>query len=318
MQDAPMCKIGDRILAAIIATAFLAVSACGGSADGTATDSVSTTAASETTSTSVTTIAGTGITDAATGVAALYESAGNPDAETVLVFAQGGPAPGLDANGFSLLTDGLDLDRLFVLNVHQAQTLDPERVLTADIDFDAAKAADDESVQIAADVVDHFRASGKRVIVLGISFGASLVQDLLATQGNVADAYVIIAGRLDSPDEAWKLFSEGRAAEFIDGTEVVEVPIAQAGFGTGTAAGERNMARLVAGFDFNRYTQLLADVDLSNVTYGYGEMDEYVGGLTEDEIAFLDAAGAVVLSDPGGHVDAIFALTGPALASALP
>ena len=314
-----MRTIRDRTLAAIFGPTLLVVAACGGSPADTVTNaSVSTTAVMEVTITSVTTTAGTETTDTAPGVASLYEAVGNPDADTVLVFAQGGPAPGLDANGFSLLTEGLDLDRLFVLNVHQVQTLEPERFLNADIDFEAAKSADVESVQIAADVVDHFRGSGKRVVVLGISFGAALVQDLLARQGNVADEYVIIAGRLDSPEEAWQLFSEGRAAEFIGGTEVVEVPIERTGFGTGTAPGERNMARLVAGFDFNRYTELLADIDLSNVTYGYGDMDEYVGRLTENEIAFLEAAGAQVVSDPGGHVDAIFALTGPALARALP
>lgn len=315
-----MCTIRHRNLAAIIVTALITVTACGGSEDVTTPDvSVTTTGGVQTTSTSVITTAGTETTDDATDVASLYESVGNPDAETVLVYAQGGPAPGLDSDGFSWLTDELDLDQLFVVNLHQAQTLDPERFLTADIDFDAAKAADDESVQIAADVVDHFRTSGKRVVVLGISFGASLVQDLLATRGNVADEYVMIVGRLDSPNEAWKPFSEGRTIEFIaDGTEVVEVSIEQSGFGTGTAAGERNMARLIAGFTFKRYTELLADVDLSNVTYGYGETDEYVGRLTENEVAFLDAAGAEVVSDPGGHVDAAFALTGPALAGALP
>lgn len=299
-----MRTIAQRGFAAIFVVGLLAVSACGGSEQGTATSSsVPTTAAPDT-------------TDVMSDVTSLYAGLGNPDAETVLVFAQGGPVTDLDATGFSLLTDGLDLDQVYAVNVHQAQTLEPARFLTADIDFDAAKAANEESVQIAADVVDHFRASGKRVVVLGISFGAALVQDLLATQGNVADEYVIIAGRLDSPEEAWKLFSEGRAAEFIDGTEVVEVPLEQTGFGTGSPIGERNMARLVAGFDFNRYTELLAGVDLSNMTYGYAEMDEYVGSLNEDEIAFLEEAGAEIVSNPGGHVDAIFALTGPALAGA--
>ena len=252
-----------------------------------------------------------------TDVTSLYEAVGNADAETVLVFAQGGPASELDANGFSLLTEDLNLDQLYVVNVHQAQTLDPDPFLTADIDFDAAKAADAESVQIASDVVAHFRASDKRVVVLGISFGASLVQDLLATQGNIADQYVIIVGRLDSPEAAWTPFSEGRATQFVGGTKIVEVPIERAGFGTGTPEGERNMARLVAGFDFKRYTELLAGVDLSNVIYGYGKTDDQVGRLSKKEIAFLDAAGAEVVSDPGGHVDAIFALTGPALADAL-
>ncbi len=36
---------------------------------------------------------------------------------------------------------------------------------------------------------------------------------------------VIIVGRLDSPEAAWRPFSEGRATEFIGGTKIVEVPI---------------------------------------------------------------------------------------------
>ncbi|NNL48701.1 MAG: hypothetical protein HKO76_10105, partial [Acidimicrobiia bacterium] len=137
-----------RNLAAMIVIASVGVTACGGSDEGTAPDvSVTTSAATDTTSTLVTTIASTDTTDDTSDVTALYESVGNPDAETVLVFAQGGPAAGLDSNGFSLLTEGLDLDQLFVVNVHQAQTLAPERFLAADIDFDAAKAADNESVQ---------------------------------------------------------------------------------------------------------------------------------------------------------------------------
>ena len=40
--------------------------------------------------------------------------------------------------------------------------------------------------------------------------------------------------------------------------------------------------------------------------------------LTEAEIAFLEAGGATVISDPGDHVDAIFAQTGPALEAVLP
>jgi hypothetical protein len=45
---------------------------------------------------------------------------------------------------------------------------------------------------------------------------------------------------------------------------------------------------------------------MSTVTYVYAEVDDQVGRLTETEIAFLEAGGATVISDPGGHVDAIF------------
>ena len=89
------------------------------------------------------------------------------------------------------------------------------------------------------------------------------------------------------------------------------------GYGTGTPEGERNMSRILAALMSKRYTELWADLDLSNVTFVYGDADEQVGRLTDDEIAFLEAGGATVLSAAGGHVDAIFAQTGPALETAL-
>jgi hypothetical protein len=78
------------------------------------------------------------------------------------------------------------------------------------------------------------------------------------------------------------------------------------------------MSRVFAGASSKHYSSLLTDVDLSNVTYVYAEVDDQVGRLTETEIAFLEAGGATVIADPGGHVDAIFAQTGPALAAVLP
>ena len=77
------------------------------------------------------------------------------------------------------------------------------------------------------------------------------------------------------------------------------------------------MSRLLAGVMSKCYTQLWTDLDLANVTFVYGDADEQVGRLTDDEIGFLEAGGAQVLRAAGGHVDAIFAQTGPALATAL-
>ena len=61
-----------------------------------------------------------------------------------------------------------------------------------------------------AAVVDHFQDQGKTVYVVGISFGAFVVQELLATQGNVAEGYLIVTGRIDMPDGIWTEFAEGR------------------------------------------------------------------------------------------------------------
>ena len=234
-----------------------------------------------------------------------YEAIGNADADVVIVNAQGGPAPVLFSDEIREVFGTVDLDTTYIVNVHQAQTIDPAAFNDADLSFDEAKAADAGSVEMLATVVDHFAAEGKTVHVVGISFGAFVVQDLLATQGNVADSYLIMVGRLDMPEAVWSEFAGGRTVGFIDGTDIVEVPIEEAGMGAETPAGDRNMARLAAGLGHKRYTELLATTDLSNVTYTYGETDEQVGRLTDAEVAFLNDHGASVLVSTGGHGEAI-------------
>ena len=238
-----------------------------------------------------------------------YEAFGNPAADTVVVNAQGGPLPELVTDELREIINVDQSDELYVVNVHQAQTLSPSDYSKTDISFEQAKSADTESVEMLADVVEHFKAEGKKVYVLGISFGAFVVQDLLANQGNVADGYTIVVGRLDMPEAVWTEFSEGRTVGFSDGVNVIEVPIEEAGMGGENEIADRNMARLAAGLGHKRYTELLADVDLTNVAYIYGETDQQVGRLSAAEITFLTDKGATVEAHPGGHGEAIDALT---------
>ncbi len=234
-------------------------------------------------------------------LASLYEGVGDPDAKTVVVYAQGGPVTELSEDELREVASASGLEDGYVVAVHQAQTLNPEDFLDADLDFEQAKAASAETVAMMADVVDFYLAEKRDVYVVGSSFGAFVVQDLLATQGNLASGYLILTGRLDMPEQVWAAFSQGRAAGFADGTEIVEFEIEEAGMGAGTPAGDRNMARLAAGLGYKRFTELLDGVDLSNTVYVYGQADEQVGRLTAAEVEFLEDHGARVVSDPGGH-----------------
>ena len=239
---------------------------------------------------------------APSGLEGIYGSFGNPDADTVVVVTQGGPVTFLLGPEELVEETGLlNPEQVQLVSVHQAQTLDPEPFIAADISFDEAKAADAESVAMLADVVAHFKDQGKTVYVVGFSFGAFMVQELLAVQGNIADGYLIKVGRIDMPEEVWTEFSEGRAVGFIDGVEIVKFGIAEAGMGGETPEADRNMARLAAGLGHKRYSQLLADIDLSNVVYVYGDTDEQVGRLSDAEVAFLESRSATVIEYQGGH-----------------
>lgn len=227
---------------------------------------------------------------------------GNAASETVIVNAQGGPVPFLFTEELEEIL-GLDRTDLYAVNVHQAQTRAPSQFIQRAISFDEAKAFDTESVQMLAEVVQDFKEAGRQVYVVGISFGAFVVQDLLASQGNLADGYLIVVGRLDMPQAAWHPFSEGRFAGFKDGAEIVDFASAQeAGMGgDGSEFVDGNMAKLAAGLGYKRFTDLLAETDLRNVIYAYGHLDEQVGRLSPEEVSFLEERGATVLRGEGDH-----------------
>ena len=304
MRANPTHSRGHIALVGMILAIALVATACGGGDDTDSSASDADSSAATPTAPAPTEEPTTAPDSASTrDLSDTYEAFGNPDADIVLVNTQGGPSTEFFIDDLRELTSiaGVDLDEVYVVNVHQVQTLDPDAYLNEDLDFETIKERDTESVQMLADVVNHFKADDREVYVLGISFGAFMAQDLLATHGVTADGYLIMVGRLDMPDEVWTEFAEGRTAGFVDGVDVIAVPIEDAGMGAGTEAGDRNMARLAAGLGHKRYTELLADTDLSTVRYVYGETDEQVGRLSAAEIAFLEAQGAEVISDPGGH-----------------
>jgi len=197
---------------------------------------------------------------------------------------------------------------LYVM-VHQVQTKTPMLFTRSDITFEQAKQYDLESVSNIKRVVDYFKnQQGKTVYVLGVSFGAFIVQELIATHGvDVADGYLILGNRLDVDDVAWQALSEGKFPKHIydnDGNYTIELENDP----DNDTVEERNMGRLIAGFAFNRYTDKLNSISsLSKVTYVYGDRDEVAGPLSAQEIQFLNDKGAhVILSEGGGHDDAIF------------
>ena len=93
--------------------------------------------------------------EAAWAIEDAYHSFGNPDAGVVVVNSQGGPMPALVRKREILEKLGLlNLERIHLVNVHQAQTINPAPFTAADITFDEAKAADGESVEVLAALVD--------------------------------------------------------------------------------------------------------------------------------------------------------------------
>lgn len=221
---------------------------------------------------------------------------GNPEADTVVVLAQNGPNSLLDTmlvDEIFLQSYLLDKQAVYILQVHQAQTRYPDKFELFEFSFEDAKIFNQESVDFLFEAVNISRQSGKKVYVVGISYGAFLVQELLAKQGNAANGYLLVAGRLDVEEAAWMTLADGTSVDFEDGTFIQ--PVFQ-DYGTDEMSPvlKANMNKLVAGLAFKRYTEKLNNVRMDNVIYAYNKFDERVGRLSDDEIEFLKSGKARV------------------------
>ena len=222
---------------------------------------------------------------------------GDEKSSTVLITVPGGPSTVIDEEIVDQFSEFLIPRGILTVNVHQAQTLNPEILFNNDITLNDAVNFNNQSIETLYEVVNHFKDEGRTVYVLGLSFGAFVTQEFIAQKGiDVADKYLIITGRLDMNDVFWQALAEGRTGYFENG--VTPILNSQP---EGTIFG-RNEAKLFAGLIMNRYTQQFSSIEsLSNITYIYGEADEAVGGLTAEEVTFLQSKNANVLSGEGGH-----------------
>ena len=227
---------------------------------------------------------------------------GNRKGDIIIVNTQGGPSTQLEDETLNEFIIYSKTESALFVNVHQAQTKNPSEFTTKDISFEQAKQHDLQSIKYLKRVIDFFKSQeGKTVYVLGISFGAFMTQELIASHGvDVADGYFIMVGRLDIDEGTWQPFSQGKYTEYVyddNGTYSINI------LGDGFDFEERNMARLAAGLGYNRYTEKLNSIsDLSKITYVWGDRDQQVGPLSTSEIQFLNSKGAnVILSEGGDH-----------------
>lgn len=242
----------------------------------------------------------------------LVYSKGNPNAPIVLVNTQGGPETELAKAEFDEIIQGVNTDNLLAVNVHQIQTLHPELFVSSDITFNDAERFNSESINLLFKVVKYFRDQNRTVYLMGISYGAFVVQEFIAKKGlNAANGYLIEVGRLDMNEEYWKNFKEGKGGFYRNGT----IPVLDNN--KAETAQLRNMYRLAAALAQNRYTHLLNRYDnLSAITYVYGKQDEAVGRLTQSEIDFLQSRNAEIIVGEGNHSETIDGYTRQALENA--
>lgn len=236
-------------------------------------------------------------------VAELFELSGNAASDTVWIFEQGGPLHFLDPNTSDYFHNYSDYEDIQFVHMHQTLTLNHELAPRhEEFTLTELQAEVDVSVEILHRAIEHFRAQDKRVVVIGHSYGAFLMARYLSHHGpEAADRYLIMAGRLDMPEEVVNGFLMGMPYLFQNGVTPIQVP-----FFLPPTERNRDQAlmemRIAGATGHDRYTERLAETDLQKVIYVFGTLDDTVGRLTEDEVEFLESGGATVIPiQDGGH-----------------
>jgi len=234
-------------------------------------------------------------------IMALGNFFGNVSSSVVLINVQGGPSTALMTTELKELLTLTERDNsFFIFNVHQQQTKAPESLATP-MTVESANEMNQASIDDLTQVIQHFKVQDKKVYVLGIGYGAYLTQELIVREGNdIADSYLLMAGRLDMPEIIAQSFSEGNTGGFING----ETPFT--GAPSVSTEVEKNQNKLLGSLANKRYTVALAKYnDLTNVTYCYGTADESFGQLSQNERALLITRQANILEWDGGHIETV-------------
>lgn len=221
----------------------------------------------------------------------------NPNADTIIIGMHGGPSDMIYLGDWEFFEN---ISTFSVVEVMQHQHYRPEILADPQTTLETGIKYNDTTVAMLQKVVLHFTNQNKTVVITGHSFGAFIMTEYVDDYG-MADVHRVIPmeGRMDMNDEIWEAFATGYWGGFeSDGITTIIDPI---------PAMDEDLAtfKLMAGIGYNRWTDSLANENLSRLMYVYAERDEAVGQLLFDEINMLETASATVLGITNGeHGDA--------------
>ena len=232
---------------------------------------------------------------------------GDSTKDTVLIVGEGGPKNNLDfeSNGRIYWEYLKTYNNYYTAVIHQSSSYNKSIFDAEDFDFEDAEVEVDNSSEILYRAIKYFKDRGKYVIVFGHSYSAFVIPHYLSTRPSLADRYVITGGRLDADSLQTSYQKQLINTGFEEDGVTLEVPDAdqkppkyrtQRYFTI-----RKNKEKLKYALGVYRYTEELKEKDLSNVVFFYGTKDQNVGKLSQKEIDFLNAKGALVRGVNTGH-----------------
>jgi hypothetical protein len=231
----------------------------------------------------------------------------NKGKDKVLIICDGGPKWKMDfkqkgKTAYRYLNTYKDYE---IAYVHQAQTLDSRIFdMSRNLTLKEAKQETQKSTVMLKMSIDYFKKHKKEVIVIGKSYGAYIIQDYLSKYPSNADKYFINAGRLDVNKEMTQQQLKGFSGRFAkDGlTYLPEDENADnSDYTQQENINYQKKQLLKVAYGINNYIEKLKNINLDNVVYFYGTVDENIGSLTTKELRFLKSKNVKVHSFETDH-----------------
>lgn len=146
--------------------------------------------------------------------------------------------------------------------------------------------------EIIRKVVQHFDKQNKVVYLIGHSYGAFLLQKVIADFGNIAQRNAVLNCRLKMEEIVWKNFKEGKPVFFdskgqnpaVANEEAIKKKLKEDGM---TAKEARNSSILGSAIISINFLETLKDADLKKTLFIGAQNDQAVGDWTNDEFTFL-------------------------------
>ena len=237
---------------------------------------------------------------------ALFETEGSSTLDSVFIYVQGGPMLSLTGRYNDPLSKLPDHHRFLKVYTYQTQMLHPELVVTTPyMNSNQALYEMSQNSEILHRTIKYFKDRGKAVYIIGHSFGLSISMDYLSRYGNEADHVFMMGGHFDADVRnfdrkpgmfvRWKNGEEPYLRDFYRGI-TDEFPVKDLLNNV-----FENVDALVHYPRLRRFTALLKDTDLTNVTYVHARFEEASGRSSEEELLFARGQGMNVLESFGDH-----------------
>lgn len=237
----------------------------------------------------------------------LWLAEGPVTADTILIIGEGGPHNALDFEwGGETVWSGLpNYKNYYRAHILQSTMLNKQIYEnTKGFSEEDGELEANNSTEILDRAVRYFKERGKVVLVVGSSLSAWIMLDHLSKADLLADSYVISSGRLKANETMVQYHALGHNVIFEEDAQTIRIPDTNYRNPVKTERYYRLRQvknRIKAAFGRRNYMELLADKDLSNVTYVYAENDRRVGNLTEEEVEFLLSKNAEVVNTEARH-----------------